>query len=128
MSQKVPAYWIDHAGKKWKVPTIRDRLRPHQIAGYAALKAYVVCRDGGRCGQCGTSDNLVVDHVVSKRNGGTHHPDNLQALCKPCNDTKSNYEDRGRAPARCGQLDFYNGACARTAGHSGAHVGPRIPR
>lgn len=120
--------WTDHAGRRWKVPAIKDRLRVHQIKGHAALKAHVICRDGGVCRQCGSADDLTLDHVVSKRNGGTHHPDNLQALCKPCNDAKSNYQDRGRVPTPCGQLDFYNGRCARTAGHSGAHVGPRLPQ
>ncbi len=113
--------WTDHAGKRWKVPQIKDRLRVHQIAGHAALKAHVVCRDGGKCKRCGSCDDLVVDHVVSRRNGGTHHPDNLQALCKPCNDSKSNYEDRGRQPSPCGQLSFQGLSCARTAGHSGMH-------
>lgn len=115
--------WTDHAGKVWKVPVIKDRLRVHQIAGHAALKAHVVCRDGGVCRQCGSPEDLVLDHVVSWRNGGTHHPDNLQSLCKPCNDAKSNYQDRGRQPTACGQLDFHGHTCARTAGHSGSHVG-----
>lgn len=117
-------FWVDHAGKSWRVPVIKDRLRVHQIAGHAALKAHVLCRDGGRCRQCGSSEELVLDHVVSRRNGGSHHPDNLQTLCKPCNDAKSNYQDRGREPVMCGQLDLFTGACARTLGHSGAHVGP----
>lgn len=117
-------FWTDHAGKRWKVPVIKDRLRVHQIAGHAALKAHVVCRDGGVCRQCGSPDALTLDHVVSKRNGGTHHPDNLQALCKPCNDAKSNYQDRGREPTMCGQMSLEsNGTCKRTAGHSGSHCG-----
>lgn len=120
--RKYPS-WTDHAGKTWKVPTIKDRLRVHQIAGHAALKAYVVCRDGGTCRQCGSPEDLVLDHVVSRRNGGTHHPDNLQALCKPCNDAKSNYADRGREALPCGQLSFGGIRCARTAGHSGVHHG-----
>jgi 5-methylcytosine-specific restriction endonuclease McrA len=113
--------WTDHAGKNWRVPMIKDRLRCHQIAGHAALKAHVICRDGGRCLQCGASDDLVLDHIISRRNGGTHHPDNLQALCKPCNDAKSNYQDRGKQPTACGQLSFRGLACTRTAGHSGFH-------
>lgn len=113
--------WTDHNGKTWRVPGIKDRLRPWQIPGHAALKAHVICRDGGRCVQCGYGDDLVVDHIVSRRNGGMHHPDNLRALCKSCNDAKSNYEDRGRAAPKCGQLSFQGLACSRTAGHSGHH-------
>lgn len=116
-----PKYWIDHAGRRWRVPNIKDRLRCHQIKGHAALKAHVFCRDGGKCRQCGSCDDLVLDHVVSKRNGGTHHPDNLQTLCKPCNDAKSNYEDRGRPSTRCGIIDNIGGSCLRTKGHNGHH-------
>lgn len=89
-------FWTDHDGRRWRVPNIKDRLRPHFIKGHAALRAFVICRDGGRCKKCGSADNLVADHKLSRRNGGSHHPDNLQCLCKPCNDHKSNYEDRGR--------------------------------
>ncbi len=89
-------WWIDHEGRTWRVPNVRDRLRPHQIKGHAALRAFVFCRDGGRCVRCGSSEELP-DHIVSRRNGGSHHPSNLQCLCKRCNDRKSNYEDRGRA-------------------------------
>lgn len=97
--KKLNQFWTDHGGKQWRVPNIKDRLRTHQIAGHAALKAFVICRAGGKCVRCGSADALLADHIVSRRNGGTHHPDNLQCLCKPCNDRKSNFEDRGRAPA-----------------------------
>lgn len=119
---KNPAeYWTDHTGREWKVPVIKDRLRPHQIAGHAALKAHVICRDGGKCRQCGSCDELVVDHVVSKRNGGTHDPDNLRSLCKVCNDAKSNYEDRGRPSPPCEVVDLAGTKCSRTRGHGGHH-------
>jgi 5-methylcytosine-specific restriction endonuclease McrA len=95
---KKSQFWTDHAGKRWKVPQIKDRLRTHQIASHAALKAFVICRDGGKCKRCGSFENLLADHIVSKRNGGTHHPDNLQCLCKTCSDRKSNFEDRGKHP------------------------------
>lgn len=37
---------------------------------------------------------LCVDHIVSRRNGGSHHPSNLQALCDPCNSAKVGLVDR----------------------------------
>jgi 5-methylcytosine-specific restriction endonuclease McrA len=37
---------------------------------------------------------LMLDHVVSRRNGGSNHPENLQALCEPCNAAKSVLVDR----------------------------------
>ena len=41
---------------------------------------------------------LVIDHVVSRLNGGTHHPDNLQTLCDSCNSAKVGLVD-SRHPA-----------------------------
>lgn len=40
-------------------------------------------------GSDGATEDLVADHVVSRRNGGSHHPDNLQALCQRCNARKA---------------------------------------
>ena len=34
-------------------------------------------------------ETLILDHIVSLRNGGTNHPDNLQTLCNFCNSSKS---------------------------------------
>lgn len=90
-------WWVDHMGKRWRVPNTRDRLRCHFIKGHGALRAFVFHRDGYACKRCSSRNDLVLDHVLSRRNGGRHHPDNLQRLCKPCNDRKSNYEDRGRS-------------------------------
>jgi 5-methylcytosine-specific restriction endonuclease McrA len=36
---------------------------------------------------------LVADHVISRRNGGSHHPDNMQCLCNSCNSRKANLID-----------------------------------
>ena len=33
-------------------------------------------------------DILIVDHIVSRRSGGDHNPDNLQCLCETCNKKK----------------------------------------
>lgn len=34
----------------------------------------------------------AVDHIVGKAKGGTDDPDNLQSLCSPCHDAKSERE------------------------------------
>ncbi len=31
---------------------------------------------------------LEIDHIVPIRHGGTHDPENLRALCQPCNSSK----------------------------------------
>ena len=46
---------------------------------------------GGDCAGCGMHFNvqhLEVDHIISRRNGGTDHLENLQLLCGSCNRVK----------------------------------------
>jgi 5-methylcytosine-specific restriction endonuclease McrA len=87
-------FWVDHHGRTWKVPTIKGRLKCGRVPSHRALREYVIHRDGYRCRDCGTGDDLIADHIVSRRNGGTHHPDNLRALCQSCNARKANTVDR----------------------------------
>ena len=50
---------------------------------------------GGHCSGCGThfeARHLEVDHIISRRKGGTDHIENLQLLCGSCNRIKG---DRG---------------------------------
>lgn len=93
MDRKV-AFWTDHNGREWQVPTIRGRLKCGKIRCHRALREYIIHRDGGKCVRCGSSVRLVADHIVSRRNGGSHHPDNLQCLCESCNAAKAGREDR----------------------------------
>lgn len=94
--------WTDHLGKTWTVPQVRGRLKFNRSARNRALREFVFHRDGYRCKHCGSTDliRLVPDHIVSRRNGGSHHPDNLQTLCDPCNARKANLVDAkvGRLP------------------------------
>lgn len=88
-----PKFWTDHTGKRWIEPQILGRLKM-RIPAHAALRAFVIHRDGYRCVRCGSESNLIADHIVSRRNGGRHHPSNMQCLCSSCNASKSNKEDR----------------------------------
>ena len=52
---------------------------------------------GGHCAGCNEhfqQQHLEVDHIISRKKGGTDHLDNLQLLCPHCNRTKG---DRGMA-------------------------------
>ncbi len=82
------AVWVDAAGQVRRVPQILGRLKPGKCSGHAALRAFVIARDGARCRHCGTTEDLIADHVVARSRGGSHHPDNLQALCQRCNARK----------------------------------------
>lgn len=101
--------WTDHNGRVWQEPEIIGRLK-FRIRCHAALRAFVMVRDRFACAHCGAMGedfgagydgrhavrllgrrhgSLVVDHVVSRRNGGRHHPSNMQTLCEGCNARKA---------------------------------------
>ena len=57
----------------------------------SSVKLEVWKRDGGRCVQCGATDNLHFDHVIPYSRGGTSlRADNIQLLCARHNLTKRN--------------------------------------
>jgi hypothetical protein len=87
-------FWTDFEGNVWKV--ISPKMRPFKEKykkRSIALRDYVFRRDGYKCQRCSTTDNLVLDHRASLRNGGTNHPDNLQTLCHSCNCSKAYHCD-----------------------------------
>lgn len=87
-------YWTDHNGTDWIVPQIKGRLKS-RIPAHRALIAFVIHRDGYECQHCSTTDRmqLVADHMLSRRNGGAHHPNNMQCLCQSCNSRKAGLVD-----------------------------------
>jgi len=60
---------------------------------YRNHKERVFARDGRQCRYCGNDENLQVDHIISRKNGGTHDMDNLQVLCRDCNLRKSSKDE-----------------------------------
>jgi 5-methylcytosine-specific restriction endonuclease McrA len=52
------------------------------------VKQFVFARDGGRCRQCGATNDLQFDHVIPVALGGGSSADNLQLLCGACNRRK----------------------------------------
>lgn len=60
----------------------------------ASLRWHIFARDGFTCRYCGARAGqdgveLAVDHVISVKDGGDNHPDNLVAACRRCNGGKS---------------------------------------
>jgi len=60
----------------------------------AAVRAYVSDKDIRRimsqsCAECGSNDNLHLDHIVPLSRGGKHTVGNLQMLCGKCNLSKN---------------------------------------
>lgn len=63
------------------------------------LKRDVIHRDGLRCAGCGaTGCTLELDHRIPHAEGGTDALANLQLLCGPCHEAKTQAEaNRGKA-------------------------------
>lgn len=53
-----------------------------------AVKIVVSVRDGGRCRQCGSTEQLHFDHVIPVSRGGANTVANIQLLCAACNRAK----------------------------------------
>lgn len=51
------------------------------------IRQAVICADAGRCFYCG-HPATGVDHIDSRKAGGTDKPDNLVAACSTCNGLK----------------------------------------
>lgn len=104
-----PSTWQDEHGRWWSTPTAPARLKwRHPL--HFRLRAFVFRRDGFRCQECGRGPSrppltrytgrrcvvityaplrvLLVDHIVSLKNGGSNHPINLRACCDRCNTQK----------------------------------------
>lgn len=89
--------WIDildaPSGKRWPVIRTGDR-EPIRWA----LRA-VLLRDHYSCKFCGVDISMVdelrfeLDHIVPWSAGGSDKSHNLRALCEPCNQRRSNFND-----------------------------------
>ncbi|MCL2116417.1 MAG: HNH endonuclease [Methanobrevibacter sp.] len=53
-----------------------------------SIRNKVLERDNYTCLSCGTKENLTIDHIIPRVEGGTNDIDNLQVLCQHCNLTK----------------------------------------
>lgn len=65
----------------WKVEVPRNRVP-------ADVRLRVYARDGHRCVQCGSTDDLTIDHIWPWSRGGRNEEDNLRVLCRSCNSAK----------------------------------------
>jgi 5-methylcytosine-specific restriction protein A len=67
--------------------------RIDDISGYAwdRIRLRIRERDGYQCQHCKIMVKAgIVDHIKALVNGGSNDDGNLQLLCKPCHDDKTN--------------------------------------
>ena len=53
-------------------------------------------RDGHKCVQCGSEEDMEVDHICERTDGGSNYLENLQTLCKSCHNEKTAESRRAR--------------------------------
>ena len=59
------------------------------------------------CANCGSSENLTLDHQVARAHGGTNNIKNLQMLCERCNFAKSLVEQQVLAAVSVSQTTTF---------------------
>lgn len=52
------------------------------------LRAQILKKYNYTCVNCGSKNNLTIDHKLAYSKGGDETPDNLQVLCRKCNSKK----------------------------------------
>ena len=77
--------------ERWIRPTKRPSSWPKGLKTELLLRQDHLCV---YCGQRKNSPSFEIDHLDPARRGGPNDPDNLQALCKPCNRRKWAMTDR----------------------------------
>lgn len=53
-----------------------------------AVRIEVWRRDGGKCVNCGSRENLEYDHIIPVSKGGSNTARNIELLCEKCNRSK----------------------------------------
>ena len=72
-----------------KVASIFYEIRPSNNRYIPkSVRQRVLIRDSYRCVKCGSQKDLQFDHNVAVANGGSNEEDNVQLLCKRCNQMK----------------------------------------
>ena len=70
----------------WKSGGKRPRRRvPRRPAIPHEVSRAVYARDGRRCVECGSRNDLTLDHIQPYSKGGPDTVENLRVMCRPCN-------------------------------------------
>lgn len=86
--------WCHEAGMVPEAERFKaaEQARPYIDDGKipSDVRAAVMKRDGGRCQECGSTDDPTIDHKITpwSLGGSSTDPVNLQVLCRSCNSRK----------------------------------------
>lgn len=81
---------LSDEGADLRVPLYFRHKVPKQRRGGSGVSAKVraeILRDAA-CVDCGSVENLSVDHIMPVALGGSHRRENLQPMCRSCNSRK----------------------------------------
>ena len=73
--------------EKGNTVELKEEKRSREIS--QEVKDKVWNRDGGKCVQCDSNEDLEFDHIIPHSKGGANTYRNIQLLCEPCNRSKS---------------------------------------
>ncbi len=83
LNQKIGQFYTDQG-----IWNALSRVERGKVSNRIRFKIYE--RDGYRCRNCGSKNNLEIDHIIPIARGGKSTFDNLQTLCHDCNQRKGN--------------------------------------
>lgn len=102
MPDRVPTFrppWINRTKRRDARPSAA--ARGYGGKAWRITRKQVLLRDCYQCQRCGkvvTGRAAAIDHIVSKRDGGTDRLENLQTLCHgpgSCHSKKTVHEEQG---------------------------------
>lgn len=83
--------WAENNPERARYNDLRAKMRRQGITEYYTLEEWVTLREsyGNRCLRCGqVPEMLVPDHIIPASLGGKSTIDNIQPLCRRCNNLK----------------------------------------
>ena len=84
------AFLERYSYSKWLAEAFSERAQAAEASGWVspANREAAFVRDGRKCVDCGSNENLTIDHIKPQIFGGTGELDNLATRCRSCNSRK----------------------------------------